>query len=99
MRHSSIPLLFYLLIGSKASAQKVTIHGAKPDQVVDHLKARLVPQGFVLESADNKNALFVLDRGMVSQRNSAVPVAHIFIELQVRFKQKADALQSPPPRR
>jgi len=60
---------------------------------MEHLKARLLPQGFVLESANAKNALFTLDRGLVSQRgNSQVPVAHIVIELQVRFKQKKEGL-------
>jgi hypothetical protein len=82
-----------LLGSTQAVAQQVLIPGASPDTVMEHLKARLLPQGFVLESANAKNALFTLDRGLVSQRgNSQVPVAHIVIELQVRFKQKKEGL-------
>ena len=95
MRRFPIPfwILVYFLIPSDGGAQQVTIRGATPPMVVDNLKARLLPHGYVLESVNDKSALFTLDRGMVSQRgNAAVPVAHIVIELQVRFKQKANGL-------
>jgi hypothetical protein len=61
--------------------------------VVEHLKTRLLSQGFALEGANNKEALFTLDRGLVAQQgNARIPTAHIVIELQFRFKQKADQL-------
>ena len=85
--------LAYLLLTTRAGAQQVVIRSATPAAVVEHLRTQLLPQGFKLESTNNKNALFTLDRGLVAQRgNPAVPVVHVVIELQFRFKQKADGL-------
>jgi hypothetical protein len=91
---SMTPWLFALvLITSQAHAQQVVIQNATPAVVVEHLKTRLLSQGFTLESANNKEAMFTLDRGLVAQQgNVSVPTAHIVIELQFRFKQKADKL-------
>jgi hypothetical protein len=86
-------MLVMLLSGRPAEAQVVVIPHATPAAVVDRLKAQLVPQGFKLESANDKNALFTLDRGLVAQRGNAdVPIAHVFIELQFRFKQESEGL-------
>jgi hypothetical protein len=95
MRINSLPLwpLAYLLVTNQTSAQQVLIRGGTPAAVVEHLKTQLLPQGFVLESASNKNALFTLDRGLVAQQgNPTIPVVHVVIEFQVRFKQKPDGL-------
>jgi len=84
-------LLFW--VACQAHAQDVVIHRATPATVVELLKAELLPQGFALESANDKGALFTLDRGMVAQRgNRLVPFAHVVLELQFRFKQKSEDL-------
>src|SRR5438132_6657590 len=66
-------ILFW--VACQAHAQDVVIHRATPATVVELLKAELLPQGFALESANDKGALFTLDRGMVAQRgNRLVPL-------------------------
>lgn len=93
MRPHSLVVFAYLFTTSQGNAQQVAIRGGTPGTVVEHLKTRLLSQGFVLESANNKEALFTLDRGTVAQQgNPSVPFAHIVIEMQFRFKQKADVL-------
>lgn len=88
------PALLVVLFVPALASQEVTIPNATPSVVVEHLKAQLTPQGFVLESASNKEALFVLDRGLVNQGATAtIPVVHVFIELQLRFQQKIEGLQ------
>ena len=49
------------------------------------------PQGFKVDHAGDKNALFTLDRGSVMQRDGRV--VHIVLELQIRFKQSGDGLE------
>ncbi len=82
--------LLFLLLASQAGAQGVQIpHGAAP-AVVEVLKTDLLPQGFQLQRADQKTALFTLDRGMVGQRQGGA--IHVVLELQFSFKQKSDGL-------
>jgi hypothetical protein len=86
-------LVVSALFARQVTAQQVVITNGTPAGVVEHLKTHLLSQGFNLESANNKEALFTLDRGLVAQQGNAnVPVAHIVIELRFRFKQKADKL-------
>ena len=93
MRSTTLAWSLLGMLAGRSVAQQVTIPGATPTAVVDHLKAQLGPQGFVLEDANDKAALFVLDRGLVSQgATAAVPVVHVFIELQLKFQQKRDGL-------
>ena len=62
--------------------------------MVRQVKTRLAAQGFVLEDSSAKSALFVLDRGLVTQGATApIPVVHIWIELQLKFKEKGDDLR------
>jgi hypothetical protein len=83
-----IALLFPLAIG----AQEVVIHGAAPAAVVEELKAELLPQNLTLDYAGDDHALFLLDRGIVAQRDNRLPVVHVTIEFQFHFKKKADGL-------
>jgi hypothetical protein len=91
--------LAYLGIGTlfrltnAAVAQEVLIHHATPAAVLEALKAQLLPQGFKLRDTGNKGALFTLDRGYVAQQGGPVPVVRVVIELQVRYKLKAEGLQ------
>jgi hypothetical protein len=72
----------------------VTIHGATPEAVVGQANTQLAKQGFVLEDSSAKSALFVLDRGLVTQgANAPIPVVHIWIELQFRFREKGNDLR------
>ena len=78
-----LPILCTLLgvgLSRQASAQSVLIHHAAPADVVDLLKADLIPQGFKLENASEKSALFTLDRGNVIQRDGRI--VHVVIELR-----------------
>ena len=87
-------LLVSLLLPRQGQAQEVTIHHATSEAVIGQLKAQLAPQGFVLEDSSAKSALFVLDRGMVTQGATApVPVVHVWIELQLKFKPKGEDLR------
>ena len=82
-------------LGAHAWAQGVVIRNTTPAVVTDRLKTELLPQGFKLERANEKSALFTLDRGMVAQQGSSVVrggLVHVVLELQVRFKQKAEGL-------
>ena len=74
--------------------QRVTIKGATPRDVVVAIEKRLVPQQFQLADSSEKNAMFTLDRGMVSQKGSSmVGSVHVTLELRLRFKAKTDSLQ------
>jgi hypothetical protein len=78
-----------------AAAQGVVIARATPAAVVEVLKGELLPQGFQLVRADEKSALFALDRGMVMQQGSGFrgsPV-HIVLEFAIRFKERKEGLQ------
>ena len=95
MRPSSMTLwsFAFILVANDGYAQQVVVQNGTPAVAVEHLKTHLLSQGFTLESANNKEALFTLDRGLVAQQgNVSVPTAHIVIELQFRFKQKTDKL-------
>ena len=92
-RSTAFGMILVFWVAYQAHAQDVVIHRATPATVVELLKAELLPQGFALESANDKGALFTLDRGMVAQRgNRLVPFAHVVLELQFRFKQKSEDL-------
>ena len=83
-----------LFLPRQGQAQEVTIHHATPGAVVGQVKTQLAAQGFVLEDSSAKSALFVLDRGLVTQgANAPIPVVHIWIELQFKFKEKGDDLR------
>jgi hypothetical protein len=79
-----------------AAAQGVVIARATPAAVLDALKAELVPQGFQVVHADEKSALFALDRGMVAQQGTepmTSGMVHIVLEFTALFKQKKEGLQ------
>jgi len=75
-------------------AQKVTIKGATPADVIRAISNELGPQGFKLMDSSQTRALFSLDRGLVNQRTAqgtqGVPTR---LELHLRFKQKDGALE------
>lgn len=71
-------------------AQAVTIPNTDPPTVVSVLKADLATQGFVLDHAGKKDAVFTLDRGTQIQPNHSV--VHVHIEVHTWFKQKGDSL-------
>lgn len=75
--------------------QRVTIKGATPGDVVVAIHKRLATQKFELADSSKKNALFTLDRGMVSQTSGSgmVQSVHVTIEFRLRFKAKTDSLQ------
>jgi len=77
------------------SAQRVTIKGASPTDVVVAIQNRLDSQSFKLADSSKKQALFTLDRGMVSQTaaNGMPMSVHVTLELHLRYKQKTDSLQ------
>jgi len=83
-----------LVLGTHGlGAQSVVIKNATPALVTDHLKGRLLPEGFKLESGNNKGVLFTFDRGLVAQQGSpTVPFAHITLEVHFRVKQKSEGL-------
>src|SRR5437016_2098024 len=92
-RSRAFGMILVFWVAYQANAQDVVIHRATPATVVERLEVQLVPQGFTLESANDKGALFTLDRGTVAQQgNRLVPFAHVVLELQFRFKQKSDDL-------
>lgn len=76
-------------------AQRVTIKGASPTDVVVAIQKRLDSQGFKLADSSKKQAMFTLDRGMVSQTaaNGMPMSVHVTLELRLRYKQKTDSLQ------
>jgi hypothetical protein len=81
-----------VLGGSRTAAQSVIIRNTTPSVVVAHLKAHLVSQGFALKSANDKVAMFTLDRGPIAQNSSRVLVVDIVLEVQFRFKAKSEGL-------
>jgi hypothetical protein len=93
MRRSLTALLTFSLLplGTPVTGQTVLIPHGTPAAVIDALKATLVPQGFKVGSTGDKNALFTLDRGNVIQQSG--DVVHVVLELQVRFKRKAEGLE------
>jgi hypothetical protein len=91
---SAALFLATILLPRSVCAQQVIIHNATPAAVVGQANTQLAPQGFVLEDSSAKSALFVLDRGLVTQgANAPVPVVHIWIELQFRFRLKGSELR------
>lgn len=77
------------------SAQRATIKGASPTDVVVAIQKRLDSQGFKLADSSKKQAVFTLDRGMVSQTaaNGMPMSVHVTLELRLRYKPKPDSLQ------
>ena len=94
MRLSWLPTLAstLALAASPVAAQSVVIRNTTPSVVVAHLKAHLASQGFALESANDKQAMFTFDRGPVAQNNPTVPIVRVIIEVQIRFKAKSEGL-------
>jgi hypothetical protein len=92
---TTLPVLVALVVPHVTGAQGVTIAKARPTDVVEALKAQLLPQGFQFVRADDKSALFTLDRGMVSQHAEPFrgALVHIVLEFTVRFRQKDAGLQ------
>ena len=84
--------LLACLVAVPAFAQRVVIRRGTPAHVVDLLKSELIPQRFVLVSANEKAALFTLDRGLVTQRGGAGN-AQVVLELRIRFKVRNDGLE------
>lgn len=85
-----------LLAGLPAglAAQKVTITGATPADVVRAINNELGPQGFKLMDSSQTAARFSLDKGLISQRTAqGVQGVPTRLELHLRFKQKNDALE------
>jgi hypothetical protein len=97
MRAAFVVAVLSLAVASQAAiAQGVTIPNVTPSQVVEALKAELIPQGFAFARANDKNAVFTLDRGMVQQQANNMTrgsLVHIVLEFTVRFKQKEEGLQ------
>ena len=94
-RHA-LAILSLLGLPQAANAQGVTIARATPADVVEALKAQLLPQGFQFVRANDKSALFALDRGMVAQQGNEMvrgAMVHIVLEFTARFKQKQQGLQ------
>lgn len=97
--HLVSPATVVLLLSSLAApayAQAVTIPNTTPGAVVEALKVELLPQGFQFVRANDKSALFTLDRGMVQQQGNQMvrgSLVHIVLEFTVRFKQKDGGLQ------
>jgi len=87
-------LLLFVALPTSLAAQQVIIKGASPSDVVQAIHQRISGQGFRLEDSTKKQALFSLDRGLVSQTSgSMVQSVPVVLELRVRFKQKPDGLQ------
>jgi len=88
-------ILLALVVPHVMDAQGVIIARARPTDVVEALKTQLLPQGFQFVRADDKSALFALDRGLVPQHAEPFrgELVHIVLEFTVRFKQKDAGLQ------
>ena len=86
---ASVWILLVLCSPHKGEGQRVVIRHGTPARVLDLLRAELLPQSFVLVSADEKGALFTLDRGLVIQDRGRGN-AHVILELRVRYKPQAD---------
>ena len=75
-------------------AQKVTIKGATPADVVRAINNELGPQGFRLDDSSQTAARFSIDKGLVNQRTSqGVQGVPTRLELHLRFKPKDDGLE------
>ena len=93
---NALPILALLSLPQSALAQSVTIAKATPVDVVEALKMQLLPQGFQFVSANERSALFALDRGMVPQQGNQIvrgAILHVVLEFTARFKQKKEGLQ------
>ena len=92
-----IKLSFVLLLACLPAglvAQKVTIKGATPGEVVRAIHNELGPQGFKLDDSSQTAARFSLDKGLINQRTAqGVQGVPTRLELHLRFKQKDDALE------
>lgn len=88
----SLTALALATIGSRAAAQAVSIPNGDPAAVTAALTTHLAAQGFVVDHAGKKDAVFALDRGNVVQQNNR-GVVHVHLEVHAWFKRKADTLQ------
>lgn len=89
---ASVLLLACLPAG--LAAQKVTIKGATPGDVVRAVNNELGPQGFKLQDSTQSTAVFSLDKGLVNQRTAqGVQGVPTTLELHLRFKPKNDVLE------
>lgn len=92
IRLASILLLVCLPAG--LAAQKVTIKGATPGEVVRAINNELGPQGFKLQDSSQSAAMFSLDKGLINQITAqGVQGVPTKLELHLRFKPKNDALE------
>ena len=92
IRFASILLLASL--PANLTAQKVTIKGATPGDVVRAINNELGPQGFKLHDSSQTAARFSLDKGLINQRTAqGVQGVPTTLELHLRFKPKDDALE------
>src|SRR2546426_6315443 len=89
---AALGTLLFLHLSKPAVAQRVLIRHAARAAVVDVLKTYLLPQAFKFESADDKAALFSLDRGIVVQQGGH-GTSHVMLELRVRFKPESQDLE------
>lgn len=79
---------------SPLAAQRVVIARATPTDVILAVNKRLSAQGFKLEDSTAKQALFLLDRGLISQnRASGVVSVPVVMEFYLRFKPKPEGLE------
>ena len=87
--------MLLLFCSSSLFGQRVTIRAVSPSDVVVAMQKRLGDQGFKLADSSKKQAMFTLDRGMVSQTaaNGMPQSVHVTLEFHLRFKPKADSLQ------
>jgi hypothetical protein len=89
---SSLILIACLPTG--LAAQKVTIKGTTPGDVVRAINNELGPQGFKLLDSSQTTARFSLDKGLINQRTAqGVQGVPTTLELHLRFKPKNDALE------
>ena len=87
-------LLLLACLPASLIAQKVTIKGATPADVVRAINNELGPQGFKLMDSSQTAARFSLDKGLVNQRTAqGVQGVPTTLELHLRFKPKNDALE------
>lgn len=87
-------LLLLACLPAGLLAQKVTIKGATPGDVVRAINNELGPQGFKLQDSSQTAAYFSLDKGLVNTRTAmGVQGVPTTLELHLRFKPKGDALE------
>jgi len=83
-----------LLAAGPVAGQVSLMHNATPAAVTEALKATFVPQGFQVGKADDKGALFTLDKGDMTQNTSTgMQVFHMVVEIQARYKHKSEGLE------